>query len=275
MSASSGILEERADLLGKGAPGLHSAFSYLPAVSLASMKIAMVTAAMLLAGAAVHAAPAALAIGPVRRRFAPGLSGVGDPGHVALTFDDGPHPEATPAFLDLLDVAGVRATFFLIGRDLEENPELGRAIVAAGHEIGVHGYEHRMLLGRTPRATVTDLSRAREAVIAVTGTTPRWWRPPYGMAGTAALVAARRFKLTPVLWTTWGRDWTPRATPDRIHRTVRRRLAGGGTILLHDSDHYGTPRSWESTLESLPGLLSLCRARGLDVGPLREHGILH
>jgi peptidoglycan-N-acetylglucosamine deacetylase len=237
------------------------------------MRIATLAAATTVTAAAVYAAPAALAIGPVRRRLAPAWSGQGDPRHVALTFDDGPHPDATPAILDLLGTAGVRATFFLVGRDLEAHPELGRAIVDAGHEAGVHGYDHRMLLRRTPRDTSADLSRAVAATTAVTSVAPRWWRPPYGVADTSALLTARRLGLTPVWWTTWGRDWSPSATPDRIHRSVRRRLAGGGTILLHDSDHYGTPRSWESTLDALPGLITLCRARGLDIGPLGDHGL--
>ena len=220
-----------------------------------------------------HAGPAAAAVGPLRRRWLPGLAGVGDPGHVALTFDDGPHPDATPEFLRLLDSAGVRATFFLVGRELEERPDLGRAIVAAGHEVGVHGYAHKLLLRRGVTATLADLARGAAAVNAVAGTAPRWWRPPYGVATTAALIGARHAGLVPVLWTCWGRDWSPNATPDSIFRTVRRRLAGGGTILLHDSDRFGTPRSWEATLGALPGILALCRARGWAVGPLREHGV--
>ena len=223
--------------------------------------------------AVAHAGPAVAAIGPVRRRWLPTLAGTGDPGHVALTFDDGPHPEATPRLLRLLDGAGVRATFFLVGRELEAYPEVGRAIVAAGHEVGVHGYEHRLLLKRAPRATRDDLGRAAAVIDGVTGVTPGWWRPPYGVASTAALGAARRLGLTPVLWTCWGRDWTPAATPDRVYRSVVRRLAGGGTILLHDSDASASPRCWEAMLGALPAILDYCRAQGLAVGPLGEHGV--
>jgi peptidoglycan/xylan/chitin deacetylase (PgdA/CDA1 family) len=93
------------------------------------------------------------------------------------------------------------------------------------------------------------------------------------VATTAALHTARRLGLTPVLWTCWGRDWTPNATPDRVFRSVRARLSGGGTILLHDSDHCAAPRSWEVTLAALPSILTLCQARGFDVGPLGEHAV--
>jgi peptidoglycan/xylan/chitin deacetylase (PgdA/CDA1 family) len=219
-----------------------------------------------------HAGPALAAIGPLRRRLLPHTAGIGDPHHVALTFDDGPHPDATPEFLRLLDTAGVRATFFLLGRMLEEYPRVGAAIVAAGHEVAVHGYEHRLLLKRGPAATAADLIRATATITRITGVRPRFWRPPYGVANTAAVVTARRLGLTPVLWTCWGRDWTRNATPDSIYRTVASGLTGGGTILLHDSDRCAAPRSWEATLGALPGLLTLCRVRGLDVGPLGEHG---
>lgn len=220
-----------------------------------------------------HAAPAVAAIGPMRRRLLPAACGIGDPRHVALTFDDGPHPDATPELLRLLDGAGVRATFFLLGRMVEEHPRVARAIADQGHEIAVHGYEHRLLLKRGPRATLDDLTRATASISAAAGRTPRWWRPPYGVASTAALIGARRLGLTPVLWTCWGRDWTASATPDSVFRAVRRGLTGGGTILLHDSDHSAAPGSWEAALGALPAILTMCRAHGFDVGPLGEHGV--
>jgi peptidoglycan/xylan/chitin deacetylase (PgdA/CDA1 family) len=231
------------------------------------------TAAIVTALAAAHAGPALAAIGPVRRRLMPALSGIGDPGHVALTFDDGPHPEATPRLLRMLDANRLRATFFLLGAMTEKHPEVARAVAAAGHEIAVHGYEHRLLLKRRPADALEDLARATAAITAVTGQQPVWWRPPYGVASTAALIGARRLGLTPVLWTCWGRDWTPNATSDSVFRAVRRGLAGGGTILLHDSDHSAAARCWESTLGALPAILVHCRARGFAVGPLREHGL--
>lgn len=166
----------------------------------------------------------------------------------------------------MLDANGVRATFFLLGRMAEKHPEVARSVAAAGHEIAIHGYDHRLLIKRTPAETVEDLSRATAAITAVTGQEPRWWRPPYGVASTAALLGARRLGLTPVLWTAWGRDWTRSATPDSVFRAVRRGLTGGGTILLHDSDHSAASRSWESTLGALPAILVHCRARGSRSG---------
>jgi len=232
-------------------------------------RLAVLSAAGL---AIAYAAPALAAVGPLRRRVMPVTAGIGDPSHVALTFDDGPHPEATPQLLRLLDSAGVRATFFLLGSQTERHPGVARAIAAAGHEIGVHGYDHRLLLKRGPAATVGDLARATAAITAITGVTPHWWRPPYGVANTTAVITAHRLDLTPVLWTCWGRDWTATATADSIYRRVWRTLDGGGTVLLHDSDHAAAPRCWEAMLEAVPAILTACQARGFDVGPLGEHG---
>jgi peptidoglycan/xylan/chitin deacetylase (PgdA/CDA1 family) len=220
---------------------------------------------------ATQAAPALTSIAALRRHLLPGLAGVGHPGHVALTFDDGPDPASTPQFLKVLDTHQVKATFFLLGRMLAQTPELGRQIAAAGHEIAVHGWDHRLLLTRGPRGTYDDLAQARDLIAAVTGEPPRWYRPPYGVLTTAALAASRRLGLTPVLWTCWGRDWTRTATPDSVYTTVRRGLAGGGTVLLHDSDCTSTPGSWRHTLTAVPPILAECHRRDLTVGPLRDH----
>jgi hypothetical protein len=86
-----------------------------------------------------------------------------------------------------------------------------------------------------------------------------------------SLSAARRLGLRPVLWTAWGRDWEARATPESVLATIRKDLAGGGTVLLHDSDCTSAPLSWHTALDALPLLLADCAERGLRVGPLAEH----
>ncbi|HEX4722694.1 MAG TPA: polysaccharide deacetylase family protein [Pseudonocardiaceae bacterium] len=222
---------------------------------------------------AAHALPAAMFWPPLRARLAPGLSGIGDPDHVALTFDDGPHPRSTPFFLRELDRRDVRATFFLLGSELARTPQLGRELAAAGHEVAVHGWYHRRLVWYGPRRTYDELARARDLVAAATGTQPRWFRPAYGVLTTSALVAARRLELRPVLWTCWGWDWSSRSTPDSVFDTVTKSLHGGGTILLHDSDVAASVGAWKSTLGALPRLLDECAERGWRVGPLAEHGV--
>jgi len=118
--------------------------------------------ALLTAGglALVQAGPGITALGPVRRSLFPRLSGTGPADHVALTFDDGPDPGSTPRFLDLLAARQVHATFFLLGSMVAKAPGLAAEIAAAGHETGVHGWDHRYLPLRGPQATRDDIRRA-------------------------------------------------------------------------------------------------------------------
>jgi peptidoglycan/xylan/chitin deacetylase (PgdA/CDA1 family) len=240
------------------------------------MKPVGLTSAVLAAAgglAVAHAAPGITALGPVRRALFPALSGHGRADHVALTFDDGPDPAATPRFLDLLAGRRLRATFFLLGSMTASAPGLAAEIAAAGHELGVHGYQHRYLVLRSPGAIQDDLSRARDVIAEASGTQPRLFRPPYGVLSTAALVHARRLRLSPVLWTAWGREWVPGSTPDMVYATLTRDLSGGGTVLLHDSDCTSPPGSWRAALGALPMLLDECDRRGLRAGPIADHGI--
>jgi len=229
-------------------------------------------AAVTVAGLAVaQAAPGFTGFRPVRRRLFPQLAGQGDPGHVALTFDDGPDPCSTPRFATVLADHGVRGTFFLLGSMVERAPWLAADLAAAGHEIGVHGYDHRYLPARMPSAARSDLRRATDLIERVTGSRPRFFRPPYGVLSGPALLVARELGLTPVLWGAWGREWTPGSTPDSVYQTLARNLAGGVTVLLHDSDCTSPAGSSQAALGALPRLLAECADRGLRVGPLREH----
>ena len=223
--------------------------------------------------AAAQAGPGLTGLGPVRRSLFPRLAGEGDPGHVALTFDDGPDPGATPEFAAVLAARQVNATFFLLGEMVARAPGLAAEIAAAGHEIGVHGWEHRYLPGRGPRAAADDIRRATELIAGVTGTWPRLFRPPYGVLSGPALVAARNLGLTTVLWGTWGREWSPGSTPASVYAHLSARLHGGVTVLLHDSDCTSPPGSWRAALGALPMLLDECARRGLAVGPVGAHGL--
>lgn len=185
------------------------------------------------------------------------------PRAVALTFDDGPHPEATPAVLELLAGAGATATFFLVGEQVERRPELARAIHVAGHEIAVHGYRHQLLLCRTSRAVAADLARAAAVTADATGCEPALYRPPYGVFSAGGLDVVRGLGWRPVLWSAWGRDWERRATGASVARRVTHRLGPGDVVLLHDSDAYGAPGSWRATVAALPSVLAAIAALGV------------
>jgi peptidoglycan/xylan/chitin deacetylase (PgdA/CDA1 family) len=193
---------------------------------------------------------------------------MGPPDRVALTFGDGPDPESTPRFLRVLAEHGVRATFFLLGTMLQRAPALGRETVAAGHEVGGHGWEHHNLLLRGLMVTVRDLARA--LIATVTGRTPRLLRPPYGVLTGASVLAARRLELEPVLWSCWGRDWTRAATPQSVFETVRGGLSGGRNVLLHDWSRAAAPGAWQAGLAALPRLLNECHHQDWTAEPLGE-----
>jgi peptidoglycan-N-acetylglucosamine deacetylase len=216
--------------------------------------------------AAVHAAPALCAHSAALRAAFDVRDRTADPRAVALTFDDGPHPHGTPATLQALDRAGVRATFFLVGEQVDRRPALAAEIVAAGHEVALHCQRHRNLLRLTPRQLHDDLIRAEASIATATGRTPVMYRPPHGVLTTAALLYARRHLFVPVLWTRWGRDWRARATPGTIEVDAAVGLDGGEVILLHDADFYSAPGSWARTVAALPRIVERIGDAGLRCG---------
>ena len=221
-------------------------------------------------------APLVASVQPIRRALTPAvlpdrLSGISTTPHVALTFDDGPDPASTPAFLDLLAEHDVRATFFLLGRYVAEQPGLVRRMVDAGHELGVHGWTHRCVAWVGARRLVGDLRATKRVVEQASGHRVRWYRPPYGVLTTHALVAARSAGLTTVLWSDWGVDWRDGRTPEQVLSTVTRGLRPGGTVLLHDTDRTAAPGSWRTTLAATALLLERLAVQGVPVGPLAEH----
>lgn len=215
--------------------------------------------------------PALSALRRLRNLAMPRLAGVGDHSHVALTFDDGPSPGSTPAFLDALDGLGWRATFFMLGEMAAKAPELVLEVAQRGHEVAVHGFKHENHLGKDVRWATRDVLMARDLLSELLGTPPRWFRPPYGALAGSSLVAARRAGLKPVLWTTWGRDWEKTATAETVVQHVKASMVSGPTVLLHDSDCSSAEGSWKATLAALPLLGELWAGKSLRVGPLSQH----
>ncbi|HEY4348561.1 MAG TPA: polysaccharide deacetylase family protein [Gaiellaceae bacterium] len=220
-----------------------------------------VSAAFGVGALAAWCGPAAAPVVPILGRLfhiplrLPGTRGI------AITFDDGPHPEGTPAVLELLETAGVRATFYLVGEQVERRPSLAAEIAAAGHEIGIHGYRHTLLLRRGPGAIRDDLDRAAAIIGEATGRKSLSYRPPYGVFSLAGLQIARE-RWSPLLWTRWGRDWERKATPESIVRLATRDLGARDVVLLHDADFYSVEGSWRRTVAALPRVLDQALATG-------------
>jgi peptidoglycan/xylan/chitin deacetylase (PgdA/CDA1 family) len=179
-----------------------------------------------------------------------------------LTFDDGPHPEGTPAILDALDAAGAKAIFFVVGEQVERYPDTAAEIAARGHELAVHGYRHRVQARLSAQAVADDLRQALEVIPG----TPRFHRPPLGIYSQAGLDAVRGASLEPLLWSRWGKDWRRFTTPGRIARRATRDLSAGDVILLHDADHYSSKDSWQRTLAALPEILRAVQPTGSGSG---------
>jgi peptidoglycan/xylan/chitin deacetylase (PgdA/CDA1 family) len=176
---------------------------------------------------------------------------------VAITFDDGPHPEGTPQILEILAEHDARATFFLVGEQVAKRPQLARRIVEEGHAVGLHGYRHRPHPSRTAAAMGDDFERGTAAIADASGVQPRLHRPP------ASLRIARERGLQPLLWSKWGKDWRKFTTPDRITRRVVTGVRSGDVILLHDADFYSSKRSHHRTAAALAMILTTLKSAEL------------
>lgn len=216
---------------------------------------------LLAAALAGHALPAAAPVVPGLGRALGIPMGLAAHSGVALTFDDGPHPEGTPAALAVLSQRAVPATFFLAGEQVERYPALAAEIASAGHEVALHCHRHRNQLRLSPMAIAEDMRRGEAAIAEACGSPPRLFRPPYGIFSAAGLILARR-AYVPLLWTRWGRDWSARATVESIISKASDRIAPGDVILLHEADHYSDPGSWRNTIGALPRILDALDAAG-------------
>ena len=183
---------------------------------------------------------------------------------MALTFDDGPHPEGTPAVLETLARAGARAMFFVIGEQVQRRPTLVAEIAAAGHTVALHGYRHRLQLRLGGEAVRADIERGIESVRDALGIDVAWHRPPYGVYSPAGLKFVRESGLRPLLWSRWGKDWRKFTTASRIAARATREIGPGDVILLHDADFYSSRDSHRRTNEALKTILSRLSHAGLD-----------
>jgi peptidoglycan/xylan/chitin deacetylase (PgdA/CDA1 family) len=222
------------------------------------------------AAAVAHAGPA---LAPIVPGLGPAL-GIemkqGNEDGVALTFDDGPHPQGTPAVLETLRERGATATFFLAGEQVARRPALVAEIVAAGHGVELHCHRHRNLLRLTPRTFLEDAERARAAIEDAGGRVISDYRPPYGIFSAPTLRAVQRRGWRPVLWSRWGRDWDRSATAESIARRSSAGIMAGDIVLLHDADHYSARGSWVRTAAALPLILDEIEACGLKTASLRR-----
>jgi peptidoglycan/xylan/chitin deacetylase (PgdA/CDA1 family) len=175
-------------------------------------------------------------------------------GHVALTFDDGPHPSTTMPLLKALSNGGARATFFIWGEHAARHPDLLRAVQACGHQVANHTYTHPHLTRLDRPAVDTEINQTQAIIRRITGGTPTLFRPPYGDTNARVREQAARLGLSEVLWTVDTRDWDGASTDQIVAAAAT--VQPGGVILMHDN-------GYQTTVRAVPALLRELAARGL------------
>ena len=163
---------------------------------------------------------------------------------LALTYDDGPNDPYTWRMMEVLERHGVKATFFLLGRFVQEKPEIARALVYGGHAIGIHTWDHPNLIFSSSAEVRSQLQRTQQAILDATGITTNLFRPPFGGRRPASLRVARALGFQPVMWNVTCYDWKAKSA-DEIVRYAERQIRGGNVILLHDGEYHriGVDRS--------------------------------
>ena len=214
-----------------------------------------------------HAVVTAVGLWPRSTALGPNLKRLPDAAaarrEVALTIDDGPEPEVTPAVLDLLDAAGARATFFCIAANAQRHPELVREIVRRGHSVENHSHVHShrfSLLG--PRGLAREIGAAQSVLSDVTGVAPRFFRAPAGLRNPFLAPVLHGMGLALASWTRRGFD-TRERDPQRVLQRLTRGLAAGDILLLHDGNCARDAQGRPVVLAVLPALLDELRRQGL------------
>jgi peptidoglycan-N-acetylglucosamine deacetylase len=186
-----------------------------------------------------------------------------DAQQIAITIDDGPNPEVTPAVLDILEAANTHATFFCIGQAVEAHPALAREIVRRGHSIENHSYAHRhhfSIMGL--KQLRCEISRAQDVISQATGRSPVYFRAPAGLRSPLLDPVLQGLNLKLVSWTRRGFD-TVVNNPGKVLSKLEKELSAGDILLLHDGHCAASITGKPVVLDVLPKLLASVKARGL------------
>jgi peptidoglycan-N-acetylglucosamine deacetylase len=202
---------------------------------------------------------------PASQLYGRTLTHGSDPSQMALTFDDGPNDPHTMRLLDVLARHDAKATFFLIGKYVRPRPEIARAILVAGHEIGNHTDSHPNLIMVSAARLRRELSDCNQALEDALGRKITLFRPPFGGRRPNVLRMARDLGLSPVMWSVTGDDWSARSAAEIVEKVSRqvdsRNKQQGEIVLLHDGGHlaFGTDRTF--TVEATRQLLERYSAK--------------
>lgn len=183
-------------------------------------------------------------------------------GQVCLTFDDGPHPEHTPRLLDALADLGIKATFFVIGREAARHRRLVQRIAEEGHALGNHAWSHPKMAGLPARELADEVCRTRDLLAEITGTETVLFRPPMGVTSARQLLSLWGLRQAVVLWNRDPRDYQCRSTAELLRRLPKPQWQEGNLVLLHDNHPYAA--------EAVPSMAADVRATGLRFATITE-----
>jgi len=191
------------------------------------------------------------------------LTTLDDKTQVAITFDDGPDPQSTLRVLEVLAELNLKASFFLLGEKAERNPTLTQAIVRDGHSVGIHGFQHRSLFFSTTQFIENQLQISMDILRAASGTTPRFFRPPYGKWNPMMNRVLVRNGLSLVLWSCMPRDYALKQMSGSIVDFFNAQLFGGEILVLHEIA--GSNERMENILVQLERALVTKRLRAVTL----------
>lgn len=185
--------------------------------------------------------------------------------YVALTFDDGPDPVYTSEILDILKEKRVKATFFLVGKNVEDYPQIAQRIAQEGHNIGNHTYSHKSLIPLSNKKTMWEIKEAEKVIEEATGIRTTLFRPPRGIYSKFSRKFLKDERYTIVLWTISAVDWAE-LTPNSILKNVIKKVEPGTIILLHDSGDLITYKGGDrsATVKALPDIIDNLRSQGYE-----------
>ncbi len=178
---------------------------------------------------------------------------------IYLTFDDGPSPDTTPYLLELLEAEEMKASFFLIGKEIEKHPDLVKKIADGGHSIGNHSYSHQFMPGLTVKQIESEIEKTNKLVEEICGERPKNFRPPYGFMDQKTAGVLNDLAMHPVYWSQAPEDWSlPGA--QAVVRRVLMRLTPGALIVLHEGKALR-----EQTLLAAKEIIYRCKSSALTL----------
>ena len=201
---------------------------------------------------------------PTSQVYGPTFVGL-EPGarQLALTFDDGPNDPYTAQMMEVLDRHQVKATFFLIGRFVEERPEVARALVEAGHAVGIHTWDHPNLIFAPTAEVRRQLLHTKQAILDATGVEAKLFRPPFGGRRPASLRVARACGLQTIMWNVTCYDWKAKSADEIVHH-AERQIRGGNVILLHDGEFHRIGVDRSRSVEASDRILTRYKSEGYE-----------